>query len=161
MSESNEVCRTKSTAQSAVAEVCSVHLNSALYGVPIRHILEIVGSAHPQPVPLAPPFVAGLLHYRGDVLTTVSLRFLLGLPDVDTPQAVLVLESPSGPFGLLVDSVGEVFTLHESEMEPNPSTLADCRRNLFAGAYKLRSQLLVMLNPEWLDAIHLAIVQAA
>ena len=48
-------------------------------GVPITHILEIVGKARPQPVPLAPGFVGGMVHYRGDVLTTVSLRQLLGL----------------------------------------------------------------------------------
>ena len=51
-----------------------------MFGVPITHILEIVGSARPQPVPLAPGYVGGLVHYRGDVLTTVSLRQLLGLP---------------------------------------------------------------------------------
>jgi hypothetical protein len=30
-----------------------------LFGVPITHILEIVGSARPQPVPLAPALWAG------------------------------------------------------------------------------------------------------
>ena len=59
-------------------EMCSVRLGKTLFGVPITHILEIVGAARPQPVPLAPVFVGGLVHYRGDVLTTVSLRQLLG-----------------------------------------------------------------------------------
>ena len=151
----------KGESGSAVIEICSVHLNAALFGVPIHHILEIMGSARPQPVPLAPPFVGGLLHYRGDVLTTVSLRCLLGLPAIDAPQAVLVLESPCGAFGLLVDSVGEVLTLPESDVEPNPSTLADCRKSLFAGAYKLRDELLVMLDPERLDPVRLSTAQAA
>src|SRR5581483_3696305 len=90
----------------AMLEICSVRLGQALYGVPISHILEIVGQAHPQPVPLAPGFVGGLVHYRGDVLTVVSLRHLLHLPPLDGPQDILVLESASGCFGLLVDSVG-------------------------------------------------------
>ena len=74
-----ELNRREKTA-AAMVEMCSVRLGTALFGVPITHILEIVGSARPQPVPLAPPFVGGLVHYRGDVLTTVSLRQLLGLP---------------------------------------------------------------------------------
>ena len=41
-----------------------------MFGVPIRHILEIVGAARPQPVPLAPIFVGGLVHYRGAVSYT-------------------------------------------------------------------------------------------
>jgi purine-binding chemotaxis protein CheW len=91
-----------------------------LFGVPISHILEIVGSARPQPVPLAPSYVGGLVHYRGDVLTTVSLRQLLDLPPKDGAQDILVLESAGGCFGLLVDSVGEVLTVSSVDFEPNP-----------------------------------------
>ncbi len=58
-------------------EVCSVHVGKTLYGVPMTYILEIVGAARPRPVPLAPGYVGGLIHYRGDVLTTVSLRSCL------------------------------------------------------------------------------------
>ncbi len=35
----------------ALVEVCSVRLGKTLFGVPISHILEIVGAARPQPVP--------------------------------------------------------------------------------------------------------------
>lgn len=155
MSEAQATVRAGNHNSSSVAEVCVVRLGPAVYGVPIHRIREIVGSARLQPVPLAPPFIGGLLHYRGDVLATVNLRFLLGLPALEAQQAVLVLENPDGTFGLLVDSVSEVLTLSESAIEPNPSTLADNCRNLFAGAYKLSNQLLVMLDLDWLDPIRL------
>jgi purine-binding chemotaxis protein CheW len=148
-------------ASTAMMEICSVRLGQALYGVPITHILEIVGGAHPQPVPLAPPFVGGLVHYRGDVLTTVSLRQLLGLDPKDGPSDILVLESAGGCFGLQVDSVGEVLTASSAEHEPNPSTLDERRRELFAGTYKLKDSLLVMLDPERLDPMRLDAAQAA
>ena len=144
-----------------LVEMCSVRLGQLLFGVPITHILEIVGSARPQPVPLAPAFVGGLVHYRGDVLTTVSLRQLLGLPPRDGPQDILVLEGAGGCFGLLVDTVGEVLTVSSAEHEPNPSTLDERRRSLLAGAYKLKDRLLVMLNPDRLDPLRLGIAQAA
>jgi len=142
--------------QAALVEMCSVRLGQALFGVPITHILEIVGSAHPQPVPLAPVFVGGLVHNRGDVLTTVSLRQLLGMPPREGPQDILVLESAGGCFGLLVDSVGEVLTVSSADHEPNPSILDERRRDLFAGAYKLKDGLLVMLDPERLDPMRLS-----
>lgn len=144
---------------SVLVEICSVHLGDTLFGVPISHILEIVGSARPQPVPLAPAFVGGLVHYRGDVLTTVSLRQVLGLPPRDKPQAILVLESPGGCFGLLVDSVGEVLTVSAEDHEPNPSTLDEKRKGLFAGTYKLKDRLLVLLNPDRLDPLLLGAAQ--
>jgi len=142
-------------------ETCTVRLGSAIFGVPITHILEIVGAARPQPVPLAPVFVGGLVHYRGDVLTTVSLRQLLGMPPRKGRQDLLVLESASGIFGLLVDAVGEVLTVSSADHEPNPSILDERRRALFAGAYKLKDILLVMLDPEQLDPMRLSAAQAA
>jgi len=139
----------------ALVEVCSVRAGATLFGIPIQHILEIVGSARPQPIPLAPGFVGGLMHYRGDVLTTVSLRYLLDLPPLDGAQDILVLESAGGCFGLLVDSVCEVLTVSGIDYEPNPSILDERRRALLAGAYKLKDSLLVMLDPERLDPVRL------
>jgi purine-binding chemotaxis protein CheW len=153
--------RRKDKSMSALVEICSVRLGQALYGMPISHILEIVGGARPQPVPLAPSFVGGLVHYRGDVLTAVSLRQLLRLPPLDGPQDILVLESPGGCFGLLVDSVGEVLTVPSAEFESNPSTLDEARRDLIAGAYKLQNALMVMLDPERLDPVRLGVAEAA
>lgn len=149
----------RSEKAAAVVEVCSVRLAETWFGIPITHILEIVGSARPQPVPLAPAYVGGLVHYRGDVLTTVSLRQLLDLPPKDSAQAILVLESAGGCFGLLVDSVGEVLTVSSADHEPNPSTLDSRRKTLFAGAYKLKDKLLVMLTPERLDPMRLSQAQ--
>jgi purine-binding chemotaxis protein CheW len=147
--------------EAAQVEMCSVRVGQGLYGVPIAHILEIVGSARPQPVPLAPAFVGGLVHYRGDVLTTVSLRQLLGLPPREGPQDILVLESSGGCFGLLVDSVGEVLTVSSAEHEANPSILDERNKSLFAGAYKLKGSLLVMLDPERMDPMRLGAALAA
>lgn len=138
-----------------LVELCSVRVGKTLFGVPIRHILEIVGSTRPRPVPLAPGFVGGLVHYRGDVLTTVSLRHLLDLPALESAQDILVLESAAGCFGLLVDSVGEVLTVPAVDYEPNPSILDRRRGALLAGAYKLKDTLLVMLDPERLDPARL------
>ena len=155
MSASTAVKRKEKIADTLV-EMCSVRVGQTLFGVPITHILEIVGSSRPQPVPLAPRFVGGLVHYRGDVLTTVSLRQLLGLAPKDGPQDILVLESAGGCFGLLVDSVGEVLTVSSADHEPNPSILDDRRKALFAGAYKLKDSLLVMLDPERLEPMQLS-----
>lgn len=161
MSTSGTVLPRKKKKAAALVEICSVCLDGTLYGVPIAHILEIVGSVRPQPIPLAPSFVGGLIHYRGDVLTAVSLRKVLELPPREGTQDLLVLESAGGFFGLLVDAVGEVLTLSTEGHEPNPSTLDERSRALFAGAYKLENKLLVMLDPERLDPMRLGAAHAA
>jgi purine-binding chemotaxis protein CheW len=146
----------KETAASAAQEVCSVQVGDTLYGVPISHVLEILGKPATQPVPLAPYFVGGLVHYRGEVLTAVSLRRLLGMDPAQSREDVLVFESSDGLFGLFVDSVGEVLHVTAADHEPNPATLESRRQALFDGAWKLRDRLLVSLDPERLEPMHLA-----
>jgi purine-binding chemotaxis protein CheW len=153
--------RKEKTAAATMKEMCTVRLGTSMFGVPITHILEIVGAARPQPVPLAPIFVGGLVHYRGDVLTTVSLRQLLDMPPKEGRQDLLVLESAGGIFGLLVDSVSEVLTVSSTDYEPNPSILDQRRKALFAGAYKLKDSLLVMLDPDQLDPMRLSASKVA
>ena len=147
----------KHDASAEVAQICSFYLGENLYGLPISHILEIVGGAKPEAVPLAPPFVAGLVHYRGDVLTTVSARKLLGMtPLEDETPDMLVVEGSGGCFGLIVDSVREVLTVSPEDFEANPSTIHERSRAFFAGTYKLKDRLLVMLDHIRINPLELA-----
>jgi purine-binding chemotaxis protein CheW len=138
-------------------EVCSIRLGGGLYGLPISHILEIVGDTKPETVPLAPSFVGGLVHYRGEVLTTVCARQLLGMPQLeDKAPDLLVVESANGCFGLIVDSVREVLTVSQEDFEPNPSTITERSKGFFAGTYKLKDKLMVMLDPARIHPVELA-----
>ena len=153
----NSLRSRKKDSTAEIAEVCSISLGDGLYGLPIAHILEIVGGAQPETVPLAPGFVGGLVHYRGDVLTTVSARRLLEMPPLEgkVPD-LLVVEGANGCFGLIVDSVREVLTVSREDFEPNPSTIHERSKALFAGAYKLKEKLMVMLDPARIDPHELA-----
>jgi len=71
------------------------------------------------------------------------------------------MESSGEIFGLLVDSVNEVLAVSSADYETNPSILDERWRALFAGAYKLKDSLLVMLNPEQLDPMRLSATRAA
>jgi two-component system chemotaxis sensor kinase CheA len=137
-------------------EVCSVRIGDTLFGVPVTHLLEILDKPATQQVPLAPCFIGGLVHYRGEVLTSVSLRGLLGMEPARASEHVLVLDSPNGPFGLFVDNVSQIFSVTDADHEPNPSTLEAKRQAIFAGEWKLQDRLLVSLDPERLDPIRLS-----
>ncbi|HEY6446086.1 MAG TPA: chemotaxis protein CheW [Acidobacteriaceae bacterium] len=145
----------KEAEPSQAQQVCTVRVGETLYGVPIAHVLEILGKPSTQPVPLAPYFVGGLVHYRGEVLTAVSLRKVLGMEAAQRAEDVVVFEGPDGPFGLFVDEVGEVLNVNSAEHEPNPPTLDSRWQALFGGAWKLKDSLLVTLDPGRLDPMRL------
>lgn len=151
---------TVSSARDATQQVCSLRLGDMLFAVPIARVLEILGKPAIQPVPLAPDFVGGLVHYRGEVLTAISLRRLLGMDAMPSAGDVLVFESPQGHFGLVVDSVGEVRSVSCADYEPNPSTLDSRWQAFVSGAWKLPDRLLVALDAERLEPQRLASTHA-
>ena len=51
-------------------------------------------------------------------------------------------------FGLLVDAVGEVLKLSESELEANPVNLDRNLGRVSAGVYRLDGELLVILDTD-------------
>lgn len=93
--------------------LCIFRCCAELYAVPAISVCEAIDECRPVPVPLAPSWVAGILAYRGDVLTIVSLRAVLGVGTAAAgTTAVLAMENPvSGErFGLAVDAVEDVVT---------------------------------------------------
>lgn len=129
--------------------LCSFRAGSGLYGIDTREIREVLGAVAPQCVPLAPEYIAGVLPYRGEVLTTVSLRVLLGLERGSGPRCALVLDDVNEErFGLMVDGVGGVVTVPRSALEANPSVLDARSRALFGGFYRLPAGLIVRLEPQ-------------
>ena len=128
--------------------LCTLMVGDEVFAIDTKKIREVLGARAIQKIPLAPAYVAGVIPNRGEVLTTVSLRALLGLEERDGASAVLVLEDADEDerFGLMVDAVSSVLTVGVSTLEANPSTLGASSKALFDGAYKLPEGLMVRLD---------------
>jgi purine-binding chemotaxis protein CheW len=138
--------------------ICSLRVGTGLFGIDTSQIREVLGTTSPQHVPLAPEYIAGVLPYRGEVLTTVCFRTLLGLENNYKTNCVLVFDDEENEerFGLMVDGVGGVIVVQRDALEANPSGLDACSQVLFDGAYKLPSGLMVRLDPQRLRPSRLA-----
>jgi len=130
--------------------LCSLYADGESFGIDTRKIREVLGKRELQRVPLAPEMIAGVVPYRGEVLTTVNFRALLGMGEYAGTGCVLVLDDDEGreTFGLVVDEVGGVVTVSRRMLESNPSTLEARAKWLFDGAYKMQSGLMVQLDPQ-------------
>jgi purine-binding chemotaxis protein CheW len=133
-----------------VLSMCTLMSDGRLFGIDTRTIREVLGNAGLNRVPLAPAWVGGVIAYRGEVITAVSLRALLGQPAGENQRCVLVLDGDADEerFGLIVDKVGGVVMVERGAIAANPSTLDEASRALFCGAFRTAEGLLVQLDPE-------------
>ncbi|HEX3969322.1 MAG TPA: chemotaxis protein CheW [Edaphobacter sp.] len=130
--------------------LCSLFAGEETFGIDTRKIREVLGESGFERVPMSPEFIAGVVPYRGEVLTAVNLRALLGMEASSGACCVLVIEDDEAAerFGLVVDSVGGVVTVSRRALETNPCTLGARGKWLFDGAYKMDGGLMVRLNPQ-------------
>ncbi len=138
--------------------LCSMVAGSESFGIDTRKIREVLGHRDLQRVPMAPAFIGGVVPYRGEVLTTVDFRALLGMGEHTEVNCVLVLDDEVGGerFGLVVDAVGGVVMVNRNMLETNPCTLEPRAKWLFDGAYKMPAGLMVQLDPQRLRPSRLA-----
>jgi purine-binding chemotaxis protein CheW len=94
------------------------------YGVGILSVREIRGWSSETPLPNTPVAVRGIINLRGQVVPIYDLRIRLGA-EPSTPTAthvVIIVEAASGFYGLLVDSVSDILSLAERELQGIPET---------------------------------------
>jgi purine-binding chemotaxis protein CheW len=121
-----------------------------MFGLPIERVQDVFKPSRITRVPLAGPEIAGVLNLRGRIVTAIELRIRLGLgarEGGNGPMAIGI-ESRGESFGLLVDAVGEVLKLSESELEANPVNLDRNLGRVSAGVYRLDGELLVILDTD-------------
>ncbi len=94
------------------------------YAVEVAHVREIRRLNGLTPVPGVPAFVLGLINLRGEILSVLDLRRILGLPSpsLGTLARVLVLSSPAMTFGLAVDRLKGTEAIPIKTLQPPPTS---------------------------------------
>ncbi len=143
-------------------DVLIIICGSEKFGLPMASVRTIFVMDNLTPVPKAPPEILGLMNLRGEIVTVVSLNRMLGNGDMDASGPMLTAEPETGRkpkgaqviciehkrhlFGLLVDSVGDLMTLHESEKMGGMSHIPLHRARLSPAAYKTADGVLPVLD---------------
>jgi purine-binding chemotaxis protein CheW len=128
-------------------------------------VREIIRMQKITPVPQLPGFVKGVINLRGRVIPVVDLRVKFGLEAVFGERTCIVVVQVKLPseqivqMGLIVDSVEEVATLTDEEIEPTPDFGAKVDTTYLLGMAKVKGQVKTLLDidrvvaPETVQAI--------
>jgi len=123
-------------------------IHNQLFGIPVLTVQDVLGPQKITRIPLASPEVAGALNLRGRIVTAIDVRKRLGLPPAaeGSVSMSVVVDFHGELYSLIIDSVGEVLSLPADSFERNPATLDAAWREISTGVYRLKDQLLVVLD---------------
>ena len=131
-------------------QCATFYVAEQLIGIDIRLVQEINRHVRTTSVPHTNTSVRGVLNLRGDVVTVLDLRTILGLPPIAVTGQTrnLVVALGGEKTGLLVDRIAEVVTLEAGAVEPPPANVSKIDHRFMLGVAKLESELLVVLDAE-------------
>ncbi len=117
-------------------------------GLSVDYVQTIFGIDAVTPVPLGPKEVIGLVNLRGKIVTAVSLRRRLGLPDAADirPMLAVGMDYRGENFALIVDEVGDVLHLSPQSRISLPPHLDGRRAKFTKAAYRLETGILSLLD---------------
>lgn len=143
---------------SGIRQFITFHVAGRFFGVNILDVKEISSETEFTPVFHAPEEVKGYVNIRGRIHLVLDLRHLLGF-ETGGPQqnsrVVLFKQETGESFGVLVDDVGDVVKVDESQIEDRRKKEeqafdeAERRKydtDLSLGICRLEGKLLVILN---------------
>jgi len=131
-------------------QLCTFTLAGYFFGVDVGKVQEVIRYQEMTRVPLAKREIRGLINLRGQIVTAVDLRLLLGLEAFspgDEPMNVIIRDE-DGAVSFQVDEIGDVLEVEDSCFEYPPETLKGIARELIRGTYKLADRLCLVLDTE-------------
>ncbi len=125
-------------------------LDEAEYGVDLTFVTQIVKPPPLTWVPRVKPHILGIISIRGEGVTLIDTRRLLGLSPTSWPKTarVLMTKLDDEKIGLLVDSVKQVRRIPYESFEENPSLDESHRAESIVGSArptrKEASQIIIL-----------------
>lgn len=123
---------------STALQFVSFGVDGEMFAVPLALVHEIIRYPDIVRVPLGAASLEGLGNLRGTVLPILSLRRMLGAPDVEHDDAtrVVVLDDNGRPVGLVVDRMANVVTAEPDRIEPADAIRATIETDMLTGVIK-------------------------
>jgi purine-binding chemotaxis protein CheW len=123
--------------------IAVVELNGEYFGVGLELVREFTGIRHLTPIPCCPGHIVGNMNLRGNILTLVDIRNLLGLPD---DSQVIVASLGELAAGVVVDQVYDIVYLDPGNLSPAPTAIHRAGDKYLDGTAPYGGKMMAILN---------------
>lgn len=141
---------TQRKAAAQTAEMVAFRVGSQEFCVDIRTVREIRGWSPATTLPHAPHYILGVINLRGTVLPVVNLAARLGLPHCEpTPRhVIIVVHADDQTFGLLVDAVSDILSVHADLLQSAPDLAQDSAKAFVSSVVAIGDRMIARVMPE-------------
>lgn len=119
------------------------------YGINIQYVDNIVRMQKITRVPMVQKFFKGVMNVRGEIIPVMSIRGRFGMEDdvyTDKTRIIILKPEQQEALGILVDSVKEVVSLEEGNIEKVRSDGKDEMSKYITSVGKDQGSLISLLN---------------
>mgnify|MGYP000070613635 CR=1 FL=1 len=105
------------------------------YAIETVHVREVYPLKDLTPLPCTPPFVAGIINVRGQVLSVVDIKKFFDLPQqgLTDLNKVIILSDGAMEFGILADAIVDVRNIPLEKIQAGLPTLTGIREDYLRG----------------------------
>jgi len=137
-------------------ESCLVFsLGGTKFGIPIHQVVELDKLPRVTPVPNVPYWVRGVTNLRGEILTVLDLRLLLGMErrdQLERGRILVVRLGEDATTALVVDEVSGIANYAQERLTPPGAEIGEKIIQLLDGIYSTEELALKVLNVDKLRA---------
>lgn len=93
------------------------------FGIPIDAVLEVQALDHLSPVPRTPPFILGVVHWRGAILALLDIGTLMGVAEsgIADVHLAIVIEAAGRRLAVAALEVEDILQVPVSQVRPAPT----------------------------------------
>ncbi len=138
----------QSHTSNSTLQVATFCVDNLLLAIDVDVVQEINRHLTITEVPHAPNTVRGVINLRGEVVTVVDMRTILGLPPGKVTRECrnVVIHSEGELIGLVVDRIADILTIPTSEITPPPANIDGIEGRFFKGVYTTENGIAVILD---------------
>lgn len=122
-------------------------IKNLLFGINVIDVQEITKNMHITPVRKANKVICGLINLRGQISTAIDLSLVFEMGKINEENFMTVVCSFEGDlYSLIVDAIGEVITLPESEIKKVPDSISAIQKSILDGVYETENGILSIVK---------------
>ena len=142
------ICSTETSREVERQQIAVILLGQEYFGIDIRNVNEFARIKYIVPLPNCPAHVLGNTNLRGNILTVIDIRTVLGMPvsSFDHSAKIVVSSNDNVLVGVAVDDIDDIVEIAANEVTSLPASTHQDRLTYLIGTVGYQDRAITLLN---------------